>query len=171
MSSIQYAIEGSVQTGVPDWSGVPVSYWNQVSAVCRTLKDCSDLVYWFGNRADFCPLQPVLLLIPGVHPPPIVCGMGYATAAELRDVCVGVWGEKLALMEKKGSLFDFDDLRERNGLPERSKVAELTQYAFWDRVTRHKAAIRTDPFRQHRYPNPLNKVKFVAPDNSGWKGN
>lgn len=168
---LQYAFKGSVQTEEPDWRGVPLDFKGKCSAVCRSMKDCDDLVHWFDNRADFCPDLPVLLLIPNVNPPIAICGLGFSTAAELRDACCETWGRKDARMQKTGSLYDFDDLREQNGMIERSKLAEATSYAFWERVKRHKASPRTDPFKQMRYPNPRNRVVFpLMPDNAGWKG-
>ncbi len=157
---IQYAIEGSVQTPEPDWRGLPTSFHGKYSAVCRSMAECDDLVHWFDNRPDFCPDLAVLLVIPNVWPPIAITGMGFATAAELRDCAVSVWGTKSALMEKNGTLHDWDDMRERQGELPREKVAEMAQYAFWDRVKRHKASPITDPFRQFRYPNPTNKTQF-----------
>lgn len=168
---LAYAYDGSVRTPEPNWAGVPTDYVGKCSAVCRSMKDCDELVKWFDNRPDFCPDNPVLLLIPNVHPPIAVCGMGFATAAEMQDACREAWGVHLARQEKTGGQFDFDDLREREGMIERSKLAEAAQYAFWDRVKRHRASPVTDPFKQFRYPNPRNRVVFpLMPDNSGWKG-
>src|SRR4029079_8250946 len=87
----------------------------QISAVCRNLKDCENLVEWFGD-AEFCPLQPVLLLIPE-HP---VLLVGYipgakfevaASAAELKDDAVQLWGKYTQRIHNKGSIIDFDALR------------------------------------------------------------
>lgn len=154
-----YAINGKVQTAEPDWTGVPTSLVGRMSAVCHSLKDCQDLVHFFDNQPDFCPNLPVLLMIPGVWPPVPVVGLGYATAAELRDTCVDAWCVKSG-RAAKDQLAYFDDQRERNGLMERSKVAEMTQYAFWDRTKRHKASPVTDPVKQFRYFNPKHRVVF-----------
>ncbi len=165
----KYAIPGSVKTAEPNWAGVPLAYVNKVSAVCRTMAECNDLVGWFDGKPDFCPDMPVLLLIPNVDKPIAVCGMGFATAAELRDTCIEVWGSKNLKQQQKGSQFDFDDLRERAGELPREKVAEMTAYAYWDRLQRHKASPVTDPWKRMRYPNPKGRTKFVQVENKGWK--
>ena len=47
---------------VKDKTGRVVNVIPRVSAVCRTIKECEDLVYWYGD-ATFCPFAPVLLLL------------------------------------------------------------------------------------------------------------
>jgi hypothetical protein len=152
------ARKGIVQTEEPNWTGVPLSFVGKASAVCRSMADCEDLVHWFDNQADFCPDLPVLLMIPGAMKQ--VCGLGYATAAELRDTCMDVWGVTTQRIDRRGSVFDFDDLRERAGAMRREDVAVHAQYAFDDRVKRHKASRVTDPWRQFRYRNPHNRTVF-----------
>lgn len=144
-----------------DWSGVSyqlqVAFRGHISALCQSLKDCEDLVAWFGD-ADFCPFQPVILLIPGSQPVSIT-GAGYATAAELRDCAVTYW-ETTVNRVAAGSVLDFDTLRERRGLAPRDKVDEMIREALWERAAKHKAAPVTDPMRQPVYPNPTGKINF-----------
>ena len=154
----EVARQGVVQTAEPNWDGVPLSFVGKASAVCRSMADCEDLVHWFDNQADFCPYLPVLLMIPGAMKQ--VCGLGFATAAELRDTCMDVWGTTTQRIARRGSVFDFDDLRERAGAMPREKVAEMAQYAFDDRIKRHKASRVTDPWRQFRYANPKKRTVF-----------
>ncbi len=89
----------------------------------------------------------------------------------MRDSCREVWATKSALQAKRGSHWDFDDLREQAGEMPREKVAEMAAYAFWDRVRRHRASPVTDPFRQFNYPRIRGRTQFSQlPDNSAWKG-
>ena len=132
-----------------DWSGVPVAarvkYMGRVSAVCTSSQQAEDLVKFFGHP-DFCPLLPVLLIIPGAPTPTAIEGRGYAPAAELRDIAVHAFGrtaERLA--ENNGQMFDFDALRERAGLMRREDVDAATREAMWDRAKRHRTNSRTDP--------------------------
>ena len=165
---IKYDLPGSVQTPEPDYTGVPVQWRGHVSAVCHTMKDCEDLVYYFGNRPDFCPQQPIILMIPGAMKQ--VHGMGFATAAELRDCCMEVWSVTLERIAKKGAAMDFDDLRERAGAMRKEDVAVAAQYAFHERVKRQKASPVTNPSKQYRYNRPKNPKQFVQPDNAQWAG-
>lgn len=143
-----------------DWRGVPLDYVGRCSAVCRSLKDCHDLVAWFEDP-EFCPFQPVFLIIPdpselrGVQFKSIV-GDGYAPAAELRDVAVAIW-ERTVNGESR---FDMDVAREKAGLVPREVAEDRIREALWDRAQRHKSSPVTDPMRQPQYPNPTNKVQF-----------
>lgn len=151
-----------------DYRGVPLKYHPklvrgqlvpQVSAVCRSLTDCSELDKWFGD-AEFCPLQPVLLLIPG-HPVLLV-GMGYATVAELRDDAENLWGKYTERLERRGSIVDFDELREKARLPKREDVKALTAEAFKERINQHRANPVTDPPRQPCYVRPNGRTVFAV---------
>ncbi len=158
-----------------DWRGVPFSYYNKVSAVCRTLAECDDLVYWFGD-AEFCPYLPVLVQTPAGWT--AIAGMGFATAAELRDCAVSLWERHSESMEKRGTIFDFDTLRERRGLADRDKAGAAWAEAIEERIRKHKASPRTDPFRQPQYVRPNERVLFavdgtrdVFKENIGGNGN
>jgi hypothetical protein len=144
-----------------DWSMVSfqhrVAFKDHISALCQSLKDCEGLVAWFGD-ADFCPFQPVILMIPGSQPVAIA-GAGYATAAELRDCAVTYW-ETTVNRVASGSVLDFDTLRERAGMASRDKADELIREALWERAKRHQASPVTDPMRQPVYPNPTGKIHF-----------
>ena len=143
-----------------DWTGVPESFKGKCSAVCRTAKECSDLVRWFGSP-DFCPVLPVMVMVPKVDAPTLIAGMGYATAAELQDCAVVAWHEQTEKLATTGTLLDFDALREKHGLMRREKVDEATRNALLDRIARHKSNPITDPARQPVYPNPTAKTRFA----------
>ena len=79
----------TVQTPFIDYHDVPMAYWPKatydegtrvtrpkevISAVCRSMADCNELVKWFDSQPNFCPDLPVLLLIPGL-PPQLVAGL------------------------------------------------------------------------------------------------
>lgn len=162
---------GSVKTAPIDYRDVPMAYWpkatyypdgsvgqgkDRISAVCRSMADCNDLVHWFNDQPNFCPYLPVLLLIPGA--PTIISGLGFSTAAELRDCCIEVWGVKTGGDAHKR--FNGDELRERYGYARKEDVPAMVQEAFWERTQRHKASPVTDPVRQMKYPNPTNRTVF-----------
>ncbi len=167
----EVARNGSVKTQMPDITGVPMAFWYpklRISAVCRSEADCQDLVKWFDNEPNFCPYQPVLIILPnGVMKQ--VAGLGFATAAEMRDCCLELWGIYTSGEGEKR--FNVDEMREEAGYVRREDVATAVAYAFADRIARHKASPITDPWKQFRYPNPTHKVKFgQMPSNEGWKG-
>ena len=143
------------QTPMIDWRDVPRKHRGRVSAVCRSIGDCQDLVAWFGS-ADFCPFQPILLLIP--EHPTLLVGLGYATASELRDDAVNLWGKYTERLRKTGSLVNFDELREKARLPRHEDVKALTQEAFAERIRQHRANPITDPAREPLRPRVAGKT-------------
>ncbi len=145
-----------------DWTNIPSQFWGKVSAVCRSYSDCLDLNHWFGDE-DFEPDLPILLVIPSPTGPHYgqVCGMGLAPVYEMRDECVARWEITENRLARTGNIVDFDVLREKAGLVERSKVDEAFRTALTDRIAAHKASPVTDPPRQPRYPNPTNRVVFA----------
>ncbi len=177
---------GRVQTPLIDYTrepAVPLAYrpkatvWpngtivhvrDEISAVCRSMAECQDLVAWFGNEPNFCPDLPVLLMIPG-YPPVAVAGLGYSTAAELRDCCVEAWGVKTGADAWKR--FETGEMRERMGLARKEDVPDMVREAFANRVKRHKASPVTDPVQQFKYPNPTRRTLHKVADDQTWKAN
>lgn len=140
------------------WNGVPEQFKGKVSAVCWTLRDCEELVKWFGD-ATFAPFLPVLVNAPGGWA--VIAGLGYADAAELQDCAIVLWNERVEKLKKQqGRIFDFDTLREKAGLARKEHAAQAISEAIMARVAKHKANPRTDPFRQMKYPNPTQRVLF-----------
>ena len=133
------------------WEGVPASFVGKCSAVCRTEKECAELVWWFGSP-NFCPDLPVMVMVPGADTPTLIAGMGYATAAELRDCAVVTWYQQTKKLAHGGKLLDYDALRERRGLIRREDVDAAAREAMARRVAQHKASPITDPARQPAYP-------------------
>lgn len=142
-----------------DWKGVPASFKGKLSAVCRTATECDELVRWFGSP-NFCPLLPVMVMVPGAPAPTLIPGFGHATAAELRDCAVVTWHEQTERLAKTGRILDFDALRERRGLMRREDVDPAIRDAMLRRIARHKANPVTDPPRQPVYPNPTGRTLF-----------
>jgi hypothetical protein len=112
------------------------------------MQDCEDLIHVFGKAA---PLLPVLLLVPGLYAGPqkqviLVAGEGYASAEEMKDLCVTTWGRAEMRVAERGPEFTtFDELRERHGLMPRNKVDAAVREALWERAKAHKTNFRTDP--------------------------
>jgi len=127
-----------------DYTGVPKQFVGKLSAVCRTADECYELAAWFGDY-NFCPNLPVMVLVPGSDAPKLIQGMGYATAAELRDCAVVAW-------HQGSKILDFDSARERHGLMRREDVDAATRQALLDRIAKHKANPVSDPARQPLRP-------------------
>ena len=159
----------AVATRVPimDMKDLPPAFRGKVSAVCRSLRDCEDLVHWYG-AAEFCPFKPILMVIPGVGFVQLE-GMGYASAAELRDDAVQIWITKTERALSGQTVVDFDDLRERRGLMRSEDVPAAMGEAFQERIRQHKANPITDPARQPLYPRVRGKTVFPQPQGGGWK--
>lgn len=143
-----------------NWEGVPPKFRGQCSAVCRTAQECGELVRHFGSP-DFCPMLPVMVLVPGGDAPLLIAGMGIASAAELQDCAVVAWHQNTEKIAKQGHLLDFDSLREKHGLMRREEVDAAVRQAMRDRVARHKANPISDPPRKLVYPNPKQQTKFA----------
>ena len=154
----------------PDGRQVAGPIRELLSAVCRSLADCQDIPHWLRERNDPIPEKPILILVPGVNPPPLLAGLGFSTAEELRDAAVEVWSVQTGKMEKYGDVYNWDEIREREGQMRREDVAEAVAYAFTDRIARHKASPRTDPWKQFQYYRPANPTSFPEMPARTWKG-
>ena len=163
-------IKTTVSTPPISWLGVALNlrynYEGRVSAVCRSLQECEDLIRWFGN-GDFCPAKPVLIAIPD-HPQIIDC-QGYAPVDELRDLAVVIWETVTERLAEHGNIHNMDEMRWKHGYPEREKADAMIREAMYERIRKHKANPITDPFRQMIYPNPANRTLMVAPESQDWK--
>lgn len=137
--------EVALQTPDIDWTDVPPGLRGKLSAVCRSLKECEDLVHWFGDP-DFCPLDPIYLMIPGG--PGQLAGLGLATVAELRDNAVARWAIQEERIARIGAPMDFDEMREKAGAMRREDVDAAFRQALMDRIAAHKASPVTDPPRE-----------------------
>ena len=144
---------------VKDKGGRIVGMIARVSAVCRTLVECSELVKWFGDAA-FCPFLPVLVRAPGEWT--AITGWGYASAAELQDCAIAVWNRQDEKLVKMGAMFDFDALRERHGLIRREQADAAVREAIRERIRHHKANPVTDPFRVPQYVRVNEKRVFAV---------
>ena len=153
--------EFTVQRYTPpiDWSGVPKGLKGRCSAVVRSLKEAEDLIKWFGDE-NFCPFLPVLLLVPGAQTAPAISGLGIASAAEIRDIAVAYFEQTLEDVQKGRSFVNFEEARERRGLPRREEVDAMIRQAMRDRAAKHRASPVTAPGRQPIRPNPTNRVIF-----------
>lgn len=153
-----------------DWRGVPFRFYKKVSAVCRNLTECEELTRWYGD-ATFMPYLPVLLLYPD-HPTLLV-GLGYASASELRDDAVNLWGKFSERMAKTGSIMRLsgDEVREKYGLARKEDVTNLTAEAFQQRILQHKASPVTDPFREPQHVRVNRKTVHTVAASQAWKDN
>lgn len=114
-----------------DLTGVKMSWWGKVSYVARSLDDCAEIVKFFRDP-EFRPLKPILLLIPSTEGFLIV-GNGVTSAAELQDLCVVTWGRYLERVQRNGGrIFDFDELREKNGIQSFEDADAQMRQQLWD---------------------------------------
>lgn len=155
-----------------DTRGLPPVLARKVSAVCRSLEECNDLVSLFAGL-DFSPLEgplyPVLLMVPGSPTHQQIAGWGLCDIYELRDMAVYVWNVTVERLKKNnGQLVDFDSLREKHGLMRREDVEAAVGEAFDDVIRRQKASPITNPSRQPNYPKVRGKTVFVQPENQSW---
>lgn len=183
---MEITIYGRVQTEPIDYKDIPMAFWpartlvmlpdgrkiggpvrDRISAVCRSMADCDDLVAWFGGHGDFCPDLPVLVMIPGN--PKVITGEGFATASELRDCATELWGIYAGSDAHKR--FNNDEIREQLGLARREDVQEMTREAFWERTQRHRKSPVTDPVKQFQYPNPTGRTMHKTAEDQSWKRN
>ncbi len=135
---------------------VPLAMRGQVSAICRSMQECEELVKFFGDDS-LRPTLPILLIVPGLFEHGkkqviLVAGLGYATVAELKDLCVTTWGRAELRVQERGSQFrSFDELREKYGLMPAASVDAAVREAMMDRIQRYKRNTRTDPARKGKY--------------------
>jgi hypothetical protein len=156
---VSFAIHTARRVPPIDYKGVPESFKGKLSAVCRTAEDCYDLTRWYGDPS-FCPLLPVMVIVPGADAPTLIPGFGYATAAELRDCAVVAWHTQEKKIAQGKNIIDFDEARERHGLMRREDVDAAVRQALRDRIAKHKANPISDPPRQLVYPKPTGKTVF-----------
>ncbi len=154
----EIAVRGARIIGPINWKGVPASYKGKLSAVCRSLSDCNELVKWFGE-ATFCPDLPILVMVPGAQPT-LIPGFGFASAAELRDCAVVAWGRQSEKIAQQGSVLDYNALREKRGLMRREEADAAIREALHDRIRKHRASPVTDPFREPQYVRPNERTLF-----------
>lgn len=171
MSVLGFWLTGaSVQAITPDieWTGDLLPFYGRLSAVCRSKDEVADLVRWFGHE-DFCPIQPVLLCIPGGWGQ--LDGQGLATASELRDEGIARWELQEAKLARTGRTFDFDTAREKAGLMRHEDVPAAMAEAVWANIQRHKASVVTNPMPEHPIFNPTGKTLHTVADSQDWKSN
>ncbi len=144
----EIVIHGKRRVPPIDYRGVPAAYKGKLSALCRSLADCEELVKWFGE-ATFCPFQPILVMVPPPRQPVLIPGFGYASAAELQDCAVVAW---------HGRPLNYDERRERMGLMRREDADAAIREAIADRIAKHKASPVTDPFREPQYVRPNERT-------------
>lgn len=143
-----------VRTAHPiDWTGVPSGYRlpePRVSAVVRSVAEAGELVHYFGGQAGFCPLDPILLMVPGPDQTHMILvqGLGFAGAAELQDLCVVSFQRALDRLARTGSIMDFAKMREDEGWLPQDQVQQALGNALHDRMARHRASPRSDPPRE-----------------------
>lgn len=135
---------------------VPTTLRGMVSACCMNMRDCEQLIKYWGMGPNYTPQKPVLLIYPvnnsGTGPGQVVAFIaaeGVTPAAELQDLAVSAFGRALEKIKKhNGQLFDSDEMREKHGAVPKAAFDAEFRNALEDRVALHKANPITDPPRQ-----------------------
>ena len=104
------AIHAAKRVPPIDYTGIRDIFKGNVSAICRSANECNELVAWFGSPT-FCPLLPVMVMVPGADAPTIIAGFGYATTAELQDCALVTWHQQVDTLARQGKILDFDARR------------------------------------------------------------
>lgn len=131
---------------------VPLALHGFVSAACRSMPDCHDLIRFWGRGPNYRPQKPVVLLLPDKirdNKTPTVVFIaceGIATAAEIQDLAIHYWGKsEERLAKNKGMLVDGDVMREKFGFVEKAQVETAMHEAMQRRIERFNRNRRTDP--------------------------
>lgn len=106
-----------------------------------------DIAHIFGGRAAKVK-GPIFLYGPQGQPV-IIIATGHEEAAEIEDLAINAMNKPR---------FNFEEARERRGLPDLTKARELFQEALADSVRRQRQNPRTTPVKVRRPPNPTNKT-------------
>lgn len=131
--------------GVPAYQLLTPGYARQVLGV-GDQGEAADLAYRLGGRA-VKPVQEIVMRGPAGNAV-VICGMGAAEAAELQDIAEAVYEEQQAKVDAGEPIVNFDELRERHGLPSREEFDPLFRQALRDRIEQHRRNPITDPARQ-----------------------
>lgn len=137
-----------------DWA-IPLALQGQLSGAVRDAAGAKEIGYAFGR--DHKPVKPFLVDTP--YGRAVVMTEGVTEAAELEDLALMAIERQAE--RAKGDWFA--EQRERMGLPEREKFADLFADALERRIAQHKANPITDPAREPYRHNPTNKVMFAMP--------
>lgn len=141
-----FIAERARRLGIPAHQLLSPAYAKQVIGVGGHA-EAKDLAYALGGRAEK-PVREVVLKGADGHTPVIIPGIGAAEAAEIEDIALAVYEEQEKRLSEGRALVDFDELREREGLPAREEFDPLFRQALRDRIQEHRRNPVTDPSRQ-----------------------
>ena len=141
-----FIAERARRMGVTAHQLLSPAYAKQVIGV-GSLAEAKDLAYALGGRAEK-PMREVVLKGADGHTPVIIPGIGAAEAAEIEDIALAVYEDQEKRIREGRLAVDFDELRDRDGLPAREDFDPLFRQAIRDRVEAHRANPVTDPSRQ-----------------------
>jgi hypothetical protein len=157
--------ERAKRMGVPIYHLLEPKYAATVHAV-NNAADARDLSHRLGGRAVM-PKREIVLVGADGQTAIVIPGAGVTEAAELEDVALEAYEAQEAKLRAGKPLVDFDELRERAGLPPRKEFDSLFRQAMQDRIARHKANPRTDPARQPLRTRGLIPVGRIEREGNG----
>lgn len=144
---------------VPQHLAAPRSVRNDVSAAVRSQRDIEDIGHAFGK--NYRPRAPIMVLGPDNRTVILIVGDGVTEASELQDLAAEAYGKQEETIRKTGNGSDFASLREKRGLWRKEEFGTVFAEALQERIRKHKANPRTDPFRQPRMPD-TGKTVFAV---------
>lgn len=151
-----FIAERARRMGVPAYQLLEPEYAQNVLAVAGRA-EAKDLAYRLGGRA-VKPTRELVLVGPDGRTPIVVPGLGVTEAAELEEVAIAAYEKREKLMRQGKPLVDFDELRDREGLPPAKEFDPLFRQALRDRIEKHRRSPITDPPRQPVKPRGLIPV-------------
>lgn len=138
---------------------IPLSMRDKLSGVARSDREAAEIGHWFGR--DTKPDKPMMLVGPDGRVPIVIMAEGETEAAELQDLAQEALAKQQEKVAATGRGFDFEEAREKAGMPRAEDFGRIASDAVQERIARHKANPITDPARIPQYA-PTTTTKFYV---------
>lgn len=140
---------------------IPHAMRGKLTGVLRNKNDIKEMAYMVGGRG-VKPKKPLMILGPDDHTVLLVVGDGVAEASELEDLAYGQLEKAERNVKQTGRAFNFQEARERRGLPQASEFDQLFRDALRRRADGHKRNPVSDPARVPQRPPAINGRKIYG---------
>jgi hypothetical protein len=133
----------------------------KLTGVLRNKNDIAEMAYAVGGRG-VKPKKPLMILGPDERSVLLVVGDGEAEASELEELSYAQLEKAERNVKKHGRSFNFQEARERRGLPQAGQFDELYRDALRRRIAAHKRNPISDPARvPQRSPAPNGRKVYA----------